>query len=61
MDETSQKTVPEGGVASEAFSRLLGDWREVLTRAVDEAERFTRERPLAGPGPGLPECQSPHR
>ena len=48
MDETSQKTVPER--KSDAFSTLLGEWREVLTRAVDEAERFTRDRPVAGLG-----------
>jgi ElaB/YqjD/DUF883 family membrane-anchored ribosome-binding protein len=31
-----------------AVGTLLRDWRELLTRCVEEAERFTRERPSAG-------------
>ena len=34
--------------ARQAFSELLGDWRELLSKAVDEAEKFTREKPAAG-------------
>ena len=48
MEETDEKTAPEG--SGKIFSELLGEWREVLTRAVDEAETFTRERPIAGLG-----------
>lgn len=32
----------------EAAAALLGEWRDLLVRAVDEAERFTREKPAAG-------------
>jgi len=32
----------------ETFAGLLGEWRELLSRGVDEAEKFTREKPAAG-------------
>lgn len=32
----------------EALAALLRDWRELLARCVEEAERFTREKPSAG-------------
>ena len=46
MEETTDK--PRSERAREAFSALLGDWRELLSKAVDEAETFTREKPAAG-------------
>ncbi len=34
--------------ALETITGLLGEWREILSRCVDEAEKFTREKPAAG-------------
>jgi hypothetical protein len=30
------------------FVQLLADWREIFTHGVDEAEKFTREKPSVG-------------
>jgi len=30
------------------FVQLLEDWREIFTHGVDEAEKFTREKPAMG-------------
>ena len=32
----------------ESASKLLSDWRKILSRLVDEAETFTREKPGVG-------------
>jgi len=32
----------------ESASKLLSDWRKILCRIVDEAETFTREKPVVG-------------
>jgi hypothetical protein len=32
----------------ESASKLLSEWRELLCRLVDEAEKFTREKPAMG-------------
>ncbi len=34
--------------AREAIAALAADWREIFSRCVDEAERFTRDKPAAG-------------
>ena len=34
--------------AKETLAGLMAEWRELLGRAVDEAEKFTREKPVAG-------------
>ncbi len=39
---------PSSESSSEKLSRLLTDWREVFSRCVDEAEKFTREKPSMG-------------
>ena len=46
MSETAEKSDP--GRALETASRLLGDWRHLLARGLEEAEEFTREKPTAG-------------
>lgn len=32
----------------ETLSQLLSEWREIVSRCVDEAEKFTREKPSVG-------------
>jgi len=32
----------------ESASKLLSDWRKILCRVVDEAESFTRKKPVVG-------------
>ena len=46
MEETTDTSRADR--ARQTFSALLGDWRELLSKAVDEAETFTREKPAAG-------------
>ncbi len=46
MKDNGGKQKPERLL--DALSGLLGEWREVASRCVDEAERFTREKPTAG-------------
>ncbi len=33
---------------AETLAGLLAEWRQIVSRCVDEAERFTREKPAAG-------------
>jgi hypothetical protein len=47
MNDDSGET-PKPDPFSESAAKLLADWREILTRAVDEAETFTREKPAVG-------------
>ena len=46
MTETAEKSEPR--ITLETASKLLGDWRRLLLRGVEEAEEFTREKPSAG-------------
>lgn len=46
MDETAGNSEPKARL--ETASRLLTDWRHLLSRGVEEAETFTREKPVAG-------------
>ncbi len=47
MPEAEAKS--DGAAARrESFAALLREWREILSRAVEEAEEFTRQRPAAG-------------
>ena len=39
---------PEPEPLRETASKLLSDWRKILSRLVDEAETFTREKPGVG-------------
>jgi hypothetical protein len=39
---------PSPGFDRESAEKLLGDWRELLSRLADEAREFTREKPGAG-------------
>jgi len=39
---------PSPDPSRESASKLLSDWREILCRAVDEIETFTREKPAVG-------------
>ncbi len=34
--------------ARDTLSKILTDWRRLLTKCVDEAEEFTREKPGVG-------------
>jgi hypothetical protein len=47
MDDVSRDN-PSPDPLYESASKLLSDWRKILCRAVDEAETFTREKPLLG-------------
>ena len=47
MKEDSDET-PKPDPFCESASKLLSDWREILCRAVDEAETFTRAKPAVG-------------
>lgn len=38
----------DGASARDAAREILGDWREILKAAVDDAEKFVRQKPLAG-------------
>jgi len=46
LDDAVEK--PEREPFCDTASRLLTDWRKILSRAVDEAEIFTREKPGVG-------------
>jgi hypothetical protein len=45
-DESTGKNSPDP--LCESASKLLSDWRKILCRVVDEAENFTREKPVVG-------------
>ncbi len=45
-DDSADKPSPDQ--FRESASKLLSDWREILSRLVDEAEIFTREKPAVG-------------
>lgn len=34
--------------SADTLTQLLSEWRELLSRCVDEAEKFTREKPSVG-------------
>jgi hypothetical protein len=46
LDESSEQSAPDP--FCESASKLLSDWRKILSRVVDEAETFTREKPVVG-------------
>ena len=46
MDGSDEKS--RGERLRETFSALLGEWRQLASRLVEEAEQFTREKPAAG-------------
>jgi len=46
--EREAEPAPRPERSGETLSALLGEWRRLLTRLVDEAEQFARERPSAG-------------
>jgi ElaB/YqjD/DUF883 family membrane-anchored ribosome-binding protein len=46
--ENGDGTRPRPEKLVESFAGLLREWRELLSRGVDEAEQFTREKPAAG-------------
>ncbi len=46
MEDNGDK--PRSDRLLETLTGLLGEWREILSRCVDEAEKFTREKPAAG-------------
>jgi ElaB/YqjD/DUF883 family membrane-anchored ribosome-binding protein len=46
MNETPGKSGSER--ARDTVATLLSEWRQVLSQLVDEAERFTREKPSVG-------------
>lgn len=46
LDDPSEKSSPDP--LCESVSKLLSDWRKILCRVVDEAEIFTREKPVVG-------------
>jgi len=45
-DDSAEKSSPDP--VCESASKLLSDWRKILSRVVDEAETFTREKPVVG-------------
>jgi len=46
LDDSSKK--PSAEPLCESASKLLSDWRNILCSVVDEAESFTREKPVVG-------------
>ena len=46
MEETTPNSEPKD--TFDKASRLMTDWRKLLSRGVDEVEAFTREKPVAG-------------
>jgi hypothetical protein len=46
MTDTSD--TPSLNPLCDSASKLLSDWRELLCRLTDEAEKFTREKPAVG-------------
>jgi len=46
MQENGGKTGSER--TRETISAVLAEWRHVLSQLVDEAERFTRDKPSVG-------------
>ena len=44
-DDSAETSSPD---PCESASKLLSDWRKILSRVVDEAETFTREKPVVG-------------
>jgi hypothetical protein len=47
MQDDSSET-PSQEPFRESASRLIADWRVILSRLVEEAETFTREKPGVG-------------
>ena len=46
MNESAEKS--EASCTFETASKLLRDWRNILSRGVEEAEAFTKDKPVAG-------------
>jgi hypothetical protein len=46
MGQNSEDPSPDH--PRESTSKLLSDWRELLSRLTEEAETFTREKPAMG-------------
>ena len=45
-DDSAEESSPDP--LCESAAKLLSDWRKILSRVVDEAETFTREKPVVG-------------